>query len=395
MSLERVVSAADSGIALVVPQEILIVENQFLFVTCQVGSEPTIKKHLAEDGLRFSFSRPGFLTFKLPKPHTLSDPLSLDNPFVRSFGLCLGKVVAETVEAGADRVWNEFSNIQFDRLHVWPRDRAAAGHRNFHPGMNDDASAAEATLLKNAPAEQLNQSENVPAGNIARRNDRVLDCILVDPQEWWIGTHRVDRWVQRWPGGFWTADESVEMVSRAYLKMSEALAWVSWPIKSGQRCVELGCAPGGASQALLSHGLRVIGIDPAMVDAKVLTHPNFQHIRKRSSNVRVRDFQEVQWLTADMNIAPSDTLDEVERIVCHRANRIRGLILTLKLNDWNLAEQIPSYLERVRGWGYSRVRVRQLSHNRQEVCLAALRPTQKTRRRTRLHRPPTDRKSTD
>ena len=73
----------------------------------------------------------------------------------------------------------------------------------------------------------------------------------------------------------------------------------------------------------------------------------------------------------------------------------RLLALQDQLNDWNLAEQIPSYLERVRGWGYSRVRVRQLSHNRQEVCLAALRPTQKTRRRTRLHRPPTDRRSTD
>ena len=183
-----------------------------------------------------------------------------------------------------------------------------------------------------------------------------MDCILVDPQEWWIGAHRVDRWVQKWPGGFWTEEEPVEMISRAYLKMSEALAWVSWPVKPGQRCVELGCAPGGASQALLSHGLRVVGIDPAAVDAKVVDHPNFQHIRKRSRDVRLRDFQEFQWLTADMSIAPSDTLDEVERIVCHRANRVWGLILTLKLNDWNLAEQIPSYLERVRSWGYSRVR---------------------------------------
>ena len=371
---------------LVDPEEISIVESQFLFVTCQVGSEPTIKKDLAQDGMRFSFSRPGFLTFKLPKPYTLSDPLSLNNPFVRSFGLCLGKVAAETVLDGAKRVWDQLDDMQFDRLHVWPRDRAPAGHRNFHPGMNQDSSATEEALLKIAPTEQFNRSEDFHATNIARRNERVLDCILVDPQEWWIGTHHVDRWIQRWPGGFWTEEKSVEMVSRAYLKMSEALAWVSWPIKGGQRCVELGCAPGGASQALLNHGLRVVGIDPAKVNSKVLEHPNFQHVRKRSSDVRVRDFQEFQWLTADMNIAPSDTLDEVERIVCHRANRIWGLILTLKLNDWNLAAQIPSYLERVRSWGYSRVRVRQLSQNRQEVCLAGLRPVHKPRSDVRRQR---------
>ena len=55
MSLERVVPAADSGIALVIPQEILIVESQFLFVTCQVGSEPTIKEHLAKMACVFLF----------------------------------------------------------------------------------------------------------------------------------------------------------------------------------------------------------------------------------------------------------------------------------------------------------------------------------------------------
>ena len=369
-----------------------MVETQFLFVTCQVGSESILKQNLSEEGLRFSFSRPGFLTFKLPRPYSLNEPYSLHNPFARSYGLCLGKIAAETEISGAARVWEQLSDVPFNQLHVWPRDRAPAGQRNFHPGLNDYSRAAEQALLQKVPPGQLirsslegETSQNI-GRHIGRRNDQVLDCILVDPGEWWIGAHRVDRWVQRWPGGFWTAGEPVEMVSRAFLKMSEALEWVCWPLKAGQRCVELGCAPGGASQALLSHGLRVVGIDPATVDPKILAHPDFHHLRKRSGDVRVRDFQEFQWLTADMNIAPDDTLSEVERIVSHRGNRIRGLILTLKLNDWNLAEQVPAYLERIRGWGYPRVRARQLSHNRQEICLAGLRPQQKTGRRKPVFR---------
>ena len=51
---------------------------------------------------------------------------------------------------------------------------------------------------------------------------------------------------------------------------------------------------------------------------------------------------------------------------------IRGMLLTLKLFEWQLAEELPEYVERVRRWGYNVVQVRQLQHNRQEVCLAAL-----------------------
>jgi len=51
--------------------------------------------------------------------------------------------------------------------------------------------------------------------------------------------------------------------------------------------------------------------------------------------------------------------------------RFRGMLLTLKLVEWTLAEQVPKYLDRVRSWGFHRVRARQLHHNRQEICVVA------------------------
>ena len=51
---------------------------------------------------------------------------------------------------------------------------------------------------------------------------------------------------------------------------------------------------------------------------------------------------------------------------------VRGLLLTLKLTTWSLAAKLPEWVLRVRGWGYNIVRARQLVHNRQEVCVAAL-----------------------
>ena len=131
--------------------------------------------------------------------------------------------------------------------------------------------------------------------------------------------------------------------------------------------------PGGSCQALLHRGLLVAGIDPAAMHPTLLAHPRFVHIRKRAADVRRRDFRQVRWLVADMNVAPTFTLDAAEAIVGHRQVNIRGLLLTLKLLDWKLAEQVPDYLARVRSWGFPYVRARQLQFNRQEICVAAFR----------------------
>jgi 23S rRNA (cytidine2498-2'-O)-methyltransferase len=117
----------------------------------------------------------------------------------------------------------------------------------------------------------------------------------------------------------------------------------------------------------------VTGIDPAEVDPAVVKHPRFRHLRKRGSDVRRHEFLGVRWLAADMNIAPGDTLDEVESIVKSPQSSIRGLVLTLKLSDWGVAERLPEFVERVRGWGYRDVRTRQLVTGGTEVCLVALR----------------------
>jgi 23S rRNA (cytidine2498-2'-O)-methyltransferase len=162
-------------------------------------------------------------------------------------------------------------------------------------------------------------------------------------------------------------------VSRAYVKMEEALQWSDLPLAADDECVEIGCAPGGASQALLDRGLFVTGIDPADVDPAVLAHPRFRHLKKRGKDVRLKEFEGVRWLVADMNIAPEATLDEVESIVTHPGLAFRGLLLTLKFSDWTASSRLPQLAARVARWGFRDVRTRQLVTGGQEVCLVALR----------------------
>ena len=207
----------------------------------------------------------------------------------------------------------------------------------------------------------------------APRNCRVLDVVIVEPTEWWIGYHKAVKTTERWPGGAIPVRLPSHAVSRAYAKLEEAIQWSAFPLVAGEECVEVGCAPGGASQALLERGLFVTGIDPADVEPVVLEHSRFRHLKKRGSDVRRNEFEGVRWLVADMNIAPQDTLDEVEAIVSHPSVSIRGLVLTLKCSEWSVAEQLSKFVERVRGWGYRDVRCRQLVTGGQEICLVALR----------------------
>ena len=349
----------------------------FLMITCQVGAERAVKGELAQrwPAFRFAYSRPGFLTFKLPAEHGLADDFNLESVFARSYAFSLGKATGATLEARAEQVGQLAGAREFEHLHVFERDRAAPGDHGYEPGLTTTADEAAAAIRQAWPADAHALKERP----IASQGELVLDCVMVQPEEWWIGYHRARAWASRRPGGLSRLKLPESAVSRAYLKMEEALRWSRLPIRAGDRAAEIGCAPGGSCQALLRRGLWVAGIDPAAVDPVVLANPHFAHIRKRGADVRRRDFSNVRWLMTDMNVAPSYTLDTVEAIVMHKQVRIRGLLLTLKLVDWKLAEEVPSYLERIRSWGFPYLRARQLQHNRQEICVAALRRKPKPR----------------
>jgi len=49
-------------------------------------------------------------------------------------------------------------------------------------------------------------------------------------------------------------------------------------------------------------------------------------VKKRGTEVRRQEFVGVRWLVADMNIAPDDTLAEVEAIVTNPQVSIRGIV---------------------------------------------------------------------
>ena len=167
-------------------------------------------------------------------------------------------------------------------------------------------------------------------------------------------------------------DTSVETISRAYFKAQEALLWSGIEVQPDDWCAEIGSSPGGCCQLLLEMGANVIGVDPAVMEPELLKHEKFTHIRRRGNEVRKRDLKDVKWLFADLSMVPNYTLDTVSEIVSHASVDVKGLLLTMKLTDWKLMDDIPSLMTRVREMGFSVVKSRQLAFNRQEFCLVAV-----------------------
>src|SRR5438309_1197272 len=120
----------------------------FVFVTCQVGAEPAVKQELAREwpALRFAFSRPGFLTFKISGTKRLPEDFDSKLVFARAAGFCLGKATGVTPAERAESVWKLLGDRPVTELHVFPRDRYPPGFRDYEPGLTAEAVEAERVI---------------------------------------------------------------------------------------------------------------------------------------------------------------------------------------------------------------------------------------------------------
>lgn len=339
----------------------------FAMLCCANGAENQVKQSIASHGWRLAFSRPGFVTAKHDHPVELPDGI-----FIRTASHSIGHLHDVDGEAQLKRLTELLgeafpSGRPFDQVHVWPRDRLPIGKFGFEPGV-DEVSKLVATRIHQALSPRWVTTDQ--PNRIAEPGERVLDVVLVDPADWFVGWHTASKWHSRWPGGVQPIEPRYDPISRAYFKAAESITWSGFDFSAGDTVVEIGSAPGGACGRLLELGLNVIGIDPAEMDERIADHPRFKHLRARAGDLPRREFRNVQWLLADSNVKPEKTLTTIENIVMHRECSLSGMLITLKLGDYKAAGEIPKWVKRIETWNPIDVQVRQLARNRCEVCLA-------------------------
>jgi len=339
----------------------------FAMLCCAHGAELAVKQEIAAAGWRLAFSRPGFVTCK----HDEAKPLP-SGTFIRTASRSLGQhkeidgrqQIARLVETLATSPLN----LQpFDQVHVWSKDRAPIGRFGFEPGV-DEVAAAVAEEVYQALATKWVRSD--AANRIANPDESVLDIVLIEPSHWFYGMHTASTWPTRWPGGVQPLVPKHEPISRAYYKAAEAILWSGFDLQSDDLAVEIGSAPGGACSRLLELGLRVIGIDPADMDPRIMGHPKFHHIRARAGDLPRKEFRGAKWMLVDSNVKPDKTLVTVANIVNNRYSDFRGLLITLKIGDYEAANLVDRWATTIQSWKPKRVKVRQLARNKCEVCFA-------------------------
>jgi 23S rRNA (cytidine2498-2'-O)-methyltransferase len=330
--------------------------GDFLLVACQGGAEAALAaRHTAVPGIRKAAWRRGVVTFRLdPGVDPPDDFFPADLVFARTCIRSLGQVTAAAEAALMERALEVAGGAAWQNVHVWNRAAAVAA----------PVAEIRARLLA---ACGLGQPDEVAAAG-----DLVLDVVVDSADRWWVGWHRAATPPSRWPGGLYPRALPPDKVSRAWLKLDEAIETFGVDLAAGERAIELGAAPGGACQRLLESGLHVVAVDPALVDERVAAHPRFEQWRMRARDVKLRRFRGCDWLVCDMNIDPVSTLESIARVVTAPDVRPRGIVATLKLPDWSRAATLDEWLAAFRGWGYRPV-ARQLSTGGREVCVVARR----------------------
>lgn len=338
---------------------------RFYFATCQVGAEKAVKAEIASEcpHLRFAFSRPGFITFKEE-----SDKAPLSTVKKSIFTRLWGTVLAQTKET--EKLKDLLSLIPahavvqcFDRDEFVPGDEPNSFTRNsrIHSILKD--------------------FDNYDFEGKAKPGDEVYSLVWIDDFHVFLVRHTHTERLADGAGNIPTIPLPENSPSRAYLKIEEALYRFKPVYEKNNTVLEVGCAPGGATTALLDHGLRVTGIDPQFMDATVSSRQGFSFIRKPARFVTAEDLKNTNpvWLVMDMSIAPNEALTELSHVITIlRSNfgkelKLRQGFLTIKLNDWKFAAEIPSYLKRIEQMGFHYLHPIQLCSNRQEFFIWASR----------------------
>ncbi len=364
--------------------------TNFIFLTCKRESTPLLKDEmkLRFPEARFSYSRPSFLTYKLPGDPESENAEALfaragELVFASSVSLSIGKIAAPLPEEMPAR-FAEFMKTVFPEKFRPLADAFPAPSRVHHWTPSDPAPSAESAAAAARLAESLPEHAAAPFPFLPpRAGELCLDCAAVAPTEWHVGIHPVAGYHSRFAGGYAPLVIPTDGTSRAWMKFEEGLRWSAFPIGRGSRCADIGASPGGGSQALLARGAEVLGVDPAEMAPIVLRNPDFTHLRGKIGQLKRKLFRKARWLIGDMNVAPNYTLDVFEELTAAPDVEIRGLLFTMKLFQTELAKNIPEYAARVRSWGFNEIKVRQLTFNRQEVMLAAMKHPFRSKYRTR------------
>jgi 23S rRNA (cytidine2498-2'-O)-methyltransferase len=232
-------------------------------------------------------------------------------------------------------------------------------------------------VLAKAFAEETGALESI-------KKPQIVVSILCTSNHGYVGISPVEENLSSWPGGARHFAQTEEQISRAELKLLEALEVFGLTLPEKGRALDLGAAPGGWTRLLLDAGLSVIAVDPARLDERVTRRPHLEHYRGYADDYleeAKRKAYRFDLIVNDMRMDAREAARTLSRAVpCLRKDGFIISVLKLPhtaqgINPLTTLKEALHILKK----SYNVVQTRQLFHNRQEVTVVAAYPVSSNR----------------
>ena len=229
------------------------------------------------------------------------------------------------------------------------------------------AAAAQKRLETLRPELALRRVDDAAAAH--RLDGMLAQVVMVAPRRAVVGILPAAQPPTLAPGGRARTAAPKTAPSRAARKLGEAFAWIGRTPEAGDRCVDLGAAPGGWTAVLLEHRAKVIAVDPAKLEPQLASNKNLAHVM--ASAFDFAPDAPVDWLLCDMAWRPV----EVAQLLAKWGRRrwASTLVANIKLPMKQRVDFVEKVLETVAEGGWQGVRGRQLYHDREEITISAWR----------------------
>jgi 23S rRNA (cytidine2498-2'-O)-methyltransferase len=175
--------------------------------------------------------------------------------------------------------------------------------------------------------------------------------------------------VAPWPGGRAPVRADRRAPSRAYRKLVEGFAWLGATPRPGERCVDLGGAPGGWAWTALAQGASVTAVDRSPLAPPAAGHPALQAII--GDAFTYRPLEPVDWLLCDVICRPERTIELAESWM--RQGWCRRLVATMKFTGTAEYAAIDRARQRLGAIGWGFLRLKHLANHHNEVAILARR----------------------
>lgn len=291
-----------------------------------------------------------------------------------------------SIENDLEDIVKEFRKTIFTR-HIFKVDEVFEIDENFFENINNKVNTLIENLDKketiSVQARQVvkNEYDFTKFDTVVKLSDNLKEkgfeisvkepeniiSVFLTRRECYIGLGTESENLSSYNGGMVMFAKTDDIISRAEYKLLETFEVFGIDVVNFRTAIDLGAAPGGWTKVLADRGLKVLAVDPANLDERLLENENVAHYKMLAEDFLKRYETKVDVLVNDMKIDVLKTCDIMNTMSEGLAHD--GIaIVTFKLPQKNQMGKILDGIKILKD-KYKILYKKQLFNNRSEITL--------------------------